>query len=86
MKLNFLLKAQYRKLEATTYLKLRADLSIIILLLIIKLSFVKIMKLPKKFQDDVLISNRITFLLESKLNVKEKLYLNIMDTNFLSDK
>ena len=66
MKLNFLLKAQYRKVEATTYLKLRADLSIIILLLTIKLSFVKIMKLQKEFQDDISKLNGIRFLLESK--------------------
>ena len=67
MKLNFLLKAQYRKVEATTYLKLRADLSIIILLLTIKLSFVKIMKLQKEFQDDISKLNRIRFMLEIKI-------------------
>ena len=66
MKLNFLLKAQYRKVETTTYFKLRADLSIIILLLTIKLSFVRIMNLEKEFHDDILKLNGIRFLLESK--------------------
>ena len=47
------------------------------------------MKLQKEFQDDVLKLNGIRFMLESKfqsINVKNKLYLNIINTNFLSDK